>query len=56
MLDARFFPTDALPDEMHYGHERRIARLLETLRDGTTHFDPADTREEAMPMFQRSAE
>jgi ADP-ribose pyrophosphatase YjhB (NUDIX family) len=56
MLDARFFPTDALPTEMHYGHDRRIARCLELLREGGTHFDPADTREGAMPMFQRGAQ
>jgi ADP-ribose pyrophosphatase YjhB (NUDIX family) len=56
MLDARFFATDALPVEMHHGHDRRIARCLAALRDGTTHFDPADSREGEMPMFQRSAE
>ncbi len=56
MLDARFFPTDALPANLNPGHARRIARCLETLRDGTTHSDPADTREGALPMLQRSAE
>jgi hypothetical protein len=53
MLDARFFPPDALPAEMHHGHDRRIARCLVALRDGSTHFDSADTREGALPMFQR---
>lgn len=56
MHDARFFAPDALPAAMHYGHDGRIARCLETLHDGTTHFDPADTREGDLPMFQRSAE
>ena len=56
MLDARFFAPHALPPEMHYGHDRRIARCLEALRDGTTYHDPADSRDGEMPMFQRSAE
>jgi ADP-ribose pyrophosphatase YjhB (NUDIX family) len=56
MLDARFFATEALPAEMHHGHERRIARCLEMVREGGIHCDPADSREGAMPMFQRSAE
>jgi ADP-ribose pyrophosphatase YjhB (NUDIX family) len=56
MLDARFFPPDALPVEMHHGHDRRIVRCLAALRDGTTYFDPTDSRDAEMPMFQRNAE
>lgn len=56
MIDARFYAPDALPAAMHHGHDRRIARCLAALRDGATHFDPADSREGDLPMFQRSAE
>lgn len=56
MLAARFFAPDALPAEMHYGHDRRIARCLEALRNGVTYHDPADSRDGEMPMFQRRAE
>lgn len=55
MLDARFFPLDTLPPNLNPGHNRRIVRCLETLRDGSTHFDPADSRDSEMPMFQRNA-
>ncbi|MFN8540764.1 MAG: hypothetical protein U0232_25215 [Thermomicrobiales bacterium] len=54
---TRFFPTDALPAEAcTTGTSSGSARCLEMLRDGSTHFDPADTHEGELPMFQRGAE
>lgn len=53
MLDARFFPPDDPPAAMHRGHDLRIPRSLQALREGTTYFDPADSLEGAMPMHQR---
>ena len=53
MLDAQFFPTDALPAEMHSSHDRRVPRCLHALRDGTTYFDPATSFDADLPMHQR---
>jgi ADP-ribose pyrophosphatase YjhB (NUDIX family) len=56
MLDAGFFRPDALPEAMHHGHDLRIPRCFELLRSGSTYFDPADSYQADMPMFQRPAE
>ncbi len=57
MLDARFFPQDALPDSLHPGHEQRIPEVLRRLRGAEhTYIDPADSTTAAMPMHQRPAE
>ena len=55
MLDARFFPPDALPAAMHRGHEARVPKCLQLLRSGETFFDPAASLAGAMPMHQRPA-
>lgn len=52
-LDARFFPPDALPAELHSGHGPGIAATVAALRDGTTYFDPGTSVGVAMPMHQR---
>jgi 8-oxo-dGTP pyrophosphatase MutT (NUDIX family) len=54
MLDARFFPPDALPQPMHAGHGQRVPVCLELARTGQTYADPASTlHAEALPMHQR---
>lgn len=52
-LDARFFPTDELPDPMHTSHGPRLAQSLAALRSGQTYFDPGTSIGVAMPMEQR---
>jgi len=54
-LDAQFFAPDALPDDLHPGHDRRIPVVLRILADphAPTHFDPADSRDTDMPNHQR---
>lgn len=54
-LDARFFPPDAMPAEMHSSHGPRIAQCLAALRSGDTYFDPGTSIGAAMPMEQREA-
>lgn len=51
-LDIRFFGRDALPSDMHYGHESRVIKCFEVL-EGKTFFDPADSHELNMPTHQR---
>lgn len=53
MLDARFFPPDALPAAMHRGHGERVPKCCELARTGETYFDPAVSYGHAMPMHQR---
>ena len=53
MLDAQFFPPEALPSEMHQGHELRVPICCQLARGGETFFDPAASYERAMPMHQR---
>ena len=53
MLDARFFPPDRLPAALHDGHDRRVPKCLQLLRDGDTFFDPAASYGAEMPMHQR---
>jgi 8-oxo-dGTP pyrophosphatase MutT (NUDIX family) len=52
-LDARFFPPDALPVELHSSHGPRLAAAVAALLDGTTHFDPGTSLDVAMPLHQR---
>lgn len=52
-LDARFFPPDALPTELHSSHGPRLAATVAALRDGTTYVDPGTSLDTAMPMHQR---
>jgi 8-oxo-dGTP pyrophosphatase MutT (NUDIX family) len=52
-LDARFFPPDALPAELHSNHGPRLATTVAALRDGTTYFDPGTSLDVAMPTHQR---
>jgi len=52
-LDARFFPPDTLPAELHSSHGPRLATTITALRDGTTYFDPGTSLDMAMPMHQR---
>lgn len=54
MLNARFFPPDALPAPLHSSHGLRIPRCLQALREGTTYFDPAETFDATLPMHQRA--
>lgn len=43
MLDARFFPPDALPEPMHSGHGQRLPVCIELARNGQVFTDPATT-------------
>lgn len=52
-LDARFFSRDALPAEMHTGHELRVPKCFELYEQCETYFDPADSVGAEMPMHQR---
>ena len=56
MLDARFFPTDRLPEAMHRGHDLRVPKVIELRRSDETYFDPASSHDIDMPMHQRPAE
>ncbi len=53
MLAARFFPPEALPPEMHRGHDLRVPICRELARNGETFFDPAASYGQEMPMHQR---
>ena len=54
MVEARFFPPDALPQPMHAGHGQRVPVCLELARTGQTYADPASTlTADALPMHQR---
>lgn len=53
MVETAFFATDALPADLHPGHDQRIPYALELVRTGRTHHDPADTRTGDLPMHQR---
>ena len=55
MLDARFFPIDQLPEELHRGHDRRVPKVIELWHGGETYFDPASSHDLDMPMHQRPA-
>jgi 8-oxo-dGTP pyrophosphatase MutT (NUDIX family) len=52
-LDARFFSPEALPPEMHRGHDLRVPICCRLAHSGETFFDPAASYEEMMPMHQR---
>lgn len=54
-LDARFFSRDALPNELHPGHEQRIYRYFELLASGESNFDPADAAAIELSELQRPA-
>jgi ADP-ribose pyrophosphatase YjhB (NUDIX family) len=56
MLDARFFPPDDLPADMHHGHDARVRKIVEMWRSGGTFTDPASSHDIAMPMHQRPAQ
>jgi 8-oxo-dGTP pyrophosphatase MutT (NUDIX family) len=56
MVDARFFRPDALPPEMHRGHELRVPICCQLARSGETFFDPATSYDREMPMHQRPSE
>ena len=56
MLDARFFPTDRLPEAMHPGHDRGVPKVIELWRSGETYFDPASSHDIDLPMHQRPTE
>jgi 8-oxo-dGTP pyrophosphatase MutT (NUDIX family) len=53
MLEARFFPADALPQPLHPGHDRWLPACLELARTGATHADPATSYDAELPMHQR---
>ena len=54
MLEARFFPPDALPAPMHPGHDQRLPLCIELARTGQTFADPATTLGATdLPMHQR---
>ncbi|MFC7622070.1 NUDIX domain-containing protein [Microlunatus sp. GCM10028923] len=55
MSAAQYFPVDALPEPLHHGQRRRIPVLLDLVRTGGTHHDPASTvgQNATLPMFQR---
>lgn len=52
-VDAQFFGREALPAEMHAGHERRVPKCFELYEQCETYFDPADSVGTEMPMHQR---
>jgi ADP-ribose pyrophosphatase YjhB (NUDIX family) len=57
MLEARFFPPDALPEPMHAGHDRRLPLCIELARNGQTYTDPATTTAATdLPMHQRPSQ
>lgn len=51
-LDAGYFGADALPAPLHPGHDTRVPEVF-TRRERDAYFDPADSRGQSMPMFQR---
>jgi ADP-ribose pyrophosphatase YjhB (NUDIX family) len=53
MLEAAYFPTDRLPNPLHFGYERRLPKCLEMLTQGEVYFDPAASYQLDMPMHQR---
>jgi 8-oxo-dGTP pyrophosphatase MutT (NUDIX family) len=54
MLEARFFPPDALPESMHSGHGQRLPVCIELARSGQTYADPATTTAATdLPTHQR---
>jgi 8-oxo-dGTP pyrophosphatase MutT (NUDIX family) len=56
MLEARFFPPDALPEPMHPGHGQRLPFCIELARTGQTYADPSSTiNATSLPMHQRPA-
>lgn len=52
-LDTRFFSQDALPVDMHAGHERRVPKCFELFNQQAAYFDPSDSITTAMAMHQR---
>lgn len=52
-LDARFFSRNALPTEMHAGHELRVPKCFDLVQQPTTYFDPADSYTGDLPLHQR---
>jgi 8-oxo-dGTP pyrophosphatase MutT (NUDIX family) len=55
MLDARFFPPEAFPHDMHHGHDVRVPKCIEMLHSGETYFDPSASYQADMPVHQRPA-
>ena len=51
-LQAGYFSVDALPTEMHPGHDLRVPRCF-ALRAGDTYFDPADSSDMDFSSLQR---
>jgi 8-oxo-dGTP pyrophosphatase MutT (NUDIX family) len=56
MVEARYFPPDALPEPMHSGHGQRLPICIELARTGQTFADSATTIGATdLPMHQRPA-
>ncbi len=55
-LDARFFPPDRLPPDLHYGQETVVPRVFHLRQSGQTFFDPAASYDADLPPHQRPAE
>lgn len=52
-LDARFFNRNELPKEMHAGHELRVPKCFDLVKQPDTYFDPADSYTVDLPLHQR---
>jgi len=56
MDEVGFFAADRLPKPMRPGHETRVPKVFELVRDGGTFFDPAASYGANLPMHQRPRE
>lgn len=52
-IDARFFSRDALPQDMHSGHDVRVPKCFDILGQSEPYFDSADSLTGEMPVYQR---
>ncbi len=55
-LDARFFPPDRLPRDLHYGQETVVPRVFHLRQRRQTFFDPAASYDADLPPHQHPAE
>jgi len=53
MTDARFFPLDALPDQMTASQQSKVSICGKLARTGGSYVDPASSYDVELPMHQR---
>ena len=56
MTDAKFFAPERLPEDMHVGHDLRVPKVVKLARGNAAFFDPAESYNTEMPMYQRPSD